>query len=161
MTWGQAFRRQAESDYQVFKRFSATSSEVPVCHRLHFLQMATEKLAKSFLIGTSTETPKKSHFALVRFLRVVSSSPDIRDRFKFGNNPKQFKAYIDSLIPLAEQIEALVPVGGDIERLNPEYPWLNGQQEVMCPADYDFSEFTKSDLVRFAKFIDSFLAVTT
>jgi len=160
MTWSQAFRRQAESDYQIFKRFAGKDSDVAICHRLHVLQMATEKLAKSFLSAAAAEPPKKTHLALVRFLRVLSSNPDIRDRFTFGNNPKQFKAYIDSLIPFAEQIEALAPVGGDIERLNPEYPWLNGRLEIMCPADYSFPEFTKSVLVRLARFIDRFLEVT-
>ncbi len=161
MTWAEAFRRQAVSDYQIFKRFSTPNSEVAYCHRLHFLQMATEKLAKSFLIGSASESPKKTHLALVRFLRVLSGNPDIRERLKFGNNPKQFKAYIDRLIPLAARIEALAPIGGDLERLNPEYPWLGGQNEVICPADHDFHEFAQSDVVRFATFIDQLLNVTT
>lgn len=160
MTWSRAFRRQAESDYQIFKRFAGKDSDVAICHRLHALQMATEKLAKSYLSAGASEPPKKTHLALVRFIKALSSNPDIRDRFTFGNNRRQFKAYIDSLIPLAEQIEALAPVGGDIERVNPEYPWLNGRQEIMCPADYSFPEFTKSDLVRLARFIDRFLEVT-
>lgn len=161
MTWAEAFRRQAVSDYQIFKRFSTPNSEVAYCHRLHFLQMATEKLAKSFLIGSASESPKKTHLALVRFLRVLSGNPDIRERLKFGNNPKQFKAYIDRLIPLAARIEALAPIGGDLERLNPEYPWLGGQNEVICPADHDFHEFAQTDVVRFATFIDQLLNVTT
>ena len=161
MTWAEAFRRQAVSDYQIFKRFSTPNSEVAYCHRLHFLQMATEKLAKSFLIGSASESPKKTHLALVRFLRVLSGNPDIRERLKFANNPKQFKAYIDRLIPLAARIEALAPIGGDLERLNPEYPWLGGQNEVICPADHDFHEFAQTDVVRFATFIDQLLNVTT
>lgn len=161
MTWAEAFRRQAVSDYQIFKRFSTARSDVAYCHRLHFLQMATEKLAKSFLIRTDSESPKKTHLVLVRFLRVLSGNPDIRERLKFGNNPKQFKAYIDRLIPLAARIEALAPIGGDLERLNPEYPWLNAQNEVICPADYDFHQFAPNDVMRFADFIDRLLRVTT
>ena len=157
MTWAEAFRRQAASDYQVFKQFSASGSKVAGCHRLHFLQMATEKLAKSFLIGVASDPPKKTHLALVAFLRTISTNRDIRGRFKFGNHPKQFQAYIDSLIPLAERIQALAPLGGNLERPNPEYPWLSGQQEVICPADYDFRELTESEIVRFARFIDTLL----
>lgn len=97
----------------------------------------------------------------MRFLRVLSGNPDIRERRKFGNSPRQFKGYIDRLIPLAARIEALAPIGGDLERLNPEHPWLGAQNEVICPADYDFHEFTQSDVVRFATFIDQLLNLTT
>ena len=159
MTWAEAFRRQAASDYQVFKQFSGSGSQVAACHQLHFLQMATEKLAKSFLIGNSSEPPKQTHQALVTFLRIVSSRPEIRVRLKFGNDPKQFRAYIDKLLPLAARIEGLAPAGGKTGRVNPEYPWLNPLQKVVCPADYRFPEFAPNEITRIATFIESLLRI--
>ena len=67
MTWSDAFLRQAVSDYQMFKRLSDKRSDAAICHRLQFLQMATEKLAKSFLISDSSS--KASRFAAVASIR--------------------------------------------------------------------------------------------
>jgi hypothetical protein len=43
-TWQLAFLRQARSDWETYQRIDDPTW--PTCHRLHFLQMATEKLAK-------------------------------------------------------------------------------------------------------------------
>jgi len=70
------------------------------------------------------------------------------------------KTYIDKkVIPWAEKLQNLVPVGAS-DRLNPEYPWLNGRGEVVCPASYDFPEFSKEELIGFATFIDNLIRVT-
>ena len=45
MTWSEAFILQARSDYAIFKSLGG-SPDTPECHRLHYLQMATEKLTK-------------------------------------------------------------------------------------------------------------------
>jgi hypothetical protein len=56
MTWREAFRQQALSDYAVFRHLTRVA-DIPVCHRLHYLQMATEKLAKSLLlVGNQAST---------------------------------------------------------------------------------------------------------
>lgn len=152
MTWKEAFRQQALSDYAVFLHLTR-QPEIPICHRLHDLQMATEKLAKSLLLNGSNRLEERSHVVLVPFLRMLPGRPDIRAQLKYGENPKQFKEYVEKkVIPWAEKIQNLVPVGV-IERMNPEYPWLNGCGEVECPAAYDFSEFTKEELIGFATFI--------
>ena len=46
MTWAQAFARQAESDLHVYDVL-VTDPSLPACHRLHYLQMACEKLCKA------------------------------------------------------------------------------------------------------------------
>jgi hypothetical protein len=159
MTWREAFRQQALSDYAVFRHLT-TQADIPICHRLHYLQMATEKLAKSLLLVGSNAPNERSHYALVPFLRMLPGRPDIRARLKWADNPQQFKTYIDrKIIPWAEKIQNLVPVGGS-DRLNPEYPWLNGSGEVACPATYGFPEFSKVELIRFATFIDNLIRVT-
>ena len=159
MTWREAFRQQALSDYAVFRHLTQ-QADIPVCHRLHYLQMATEKLAKSLLLVGSNSLDERSHYALVPFLRILPGRPDIRTRLKWADNPKQFKSYIEKkVIPWAVKIQNLVPVGAS-DRLNPEYPWLNGRGEVECPAAYDFPEFSKEELIGFATFIDNLIRVT-
>jgi hypothetical protein len=44
--WSDAFLTQARSDWQVFEHLY--DSDFPECHALHYLQMATEKLAKAY-----------------------------------------------------------------------------------------------------------------
>lgn len=160
MTWREAFRHQALSDYAVFRHLMS-QADIPVCHRLHYLQMATEKLAKSLLLIGSNALEERSHYALVPLLRILPGRPDIRARLKWADNPKQFKTYIEKkVIPWAEKIQNLVPVGAS-DRLNPEYPWLNGRGEVECPAAYSFPEFSKEELIGFATFIDNLIRVTS
>lgn len=49
---------------------------------------------------------------------------------------------IDSLLPLARQIEQLAPSEAGNYQANPEYPWQAlADQEVYVPAEYAFSEF--------------------
>src|SRR5882724_6463098 len=66
--FAQAFIAQARSDWLVY-RVLTESAEVPLCHRLHYLQMACEKLAKAYRLR---DTP--------RFIR---SSDDRRSRLRW------------------------------------------------------------------------------
>lgn len=158
MTWAQAFRRQAESEYGVYKWLSEKESALPTCHRLHALQMATEKLAKSYMAGSDDVVPKKSHAVFEGFLRLIASNRDIRKRFGYEGRHEQFKATVYALLPFARKVQSLAP-SGELDQMNAEYPWQNAQQKVVCPADYGFPEFTKSELIRLATFIDRFFAV--
>ena len=133
MTWRKAFLRQAETDYLLFCELN--EHKKPLCHQLHYLQMATEKLAKAFTCGPNNNPPKASHPALVRFLQISKGRPDLRRDLGFQNN-STFRAYIDSLLPLAEKIENLVPEGNHLNKPNSEYPWSNGH--VLSPLDYNF-----------------------
>jgi hypothetical protein len=47
--WQLAFLKQARSDWETYQRID--DPVWPTCHRLHFLQMATEKLAKALLVA--------------------------------------------------------------------------------------------------------------
>jgi len=44
--WSEAFLAQAKSDWQIYEHLEKTSFSK--CHALHYLQMATEKLAKAY-----------------------------------------------------------------------------------------------------------------
>jgi hypothetical protein len=157
VTWSTAFRRQAAADFGLFQSLANRDSTALLCHRLQLLQMATEKLAKSYSCKGSAEPPKRTHLALVGFLRTIASNPVVRRHFEFGDRHRDFSAYIKKLLPIADKVEALAPVGNDVEKPNPEYPWRNPKEEVLCPADYSFSEFTKTELARFVRFIDQLL----
>lgn len=151
MNWEDAFLTQAWSDFLVFREMN--SSDQPKCHALHYLQMATEKLAKGFLCKKSGRPPKMTHYSLVNFLNASRSQADWRVALGYGHNPKAYGYYIDSLLQIARQIERLVPEGGVIDKVNPEYPWRNDSGEVDCPCKHDFSHLDRSDLANLRKLI--------
>jgi len=155
MKWRQAFLKQAISDYSVFKELN--KSQFPLCHKLHYLQMATEKLAKAYLCSPNGGPPPKIHNAFVRFLKVSKGRPEIRRKLGYDNNYNAYNSYIDNSLETAEKIEKLAPVGGSHERLNPEYPWLDTSNSIICPACYSFPEFSKLELVKIQTLISSLI----
>lgn len=158
MSWRDPFLQQAQSDYDMFRRLN--DPDVPFCHRLHYLQMATEKLAKGYFCNGSSDPPPKTHFVLVRLLKTIKGRPEIWEKLGYGRQYLAFSSYIDSLLDVAGKIEQLAPVGGNFDKLNPEYPWLeNGQ--VQCPVQYTYSEFRQTDLIRFKHFIEAIFRVVS
>lgn len=140
MTWREAFLRQAASDHAIRKRLN--SADVEYCHRLHYLQMETEKLAKAFLSRPDDdEPPAASHAVFVKFLRVIRGRNDIRRLLGFSD-PAMFRRFIDSLLPLAHQIQELAPSAAGVTRPNPEYPWRpTPTSAVVAPAEFEFPLF--------------------
>lgn len=157
MTWRKAYFTQAQNDYNLFLEFKKRS-DIAMCQKLHYLQMSTEKLAKAFLSPPSGEQPPRVHAALVRFLRMSKSRPEIRRQLGYAENYRAYCSYIDSLLGVAEQIELLAPVGGQ-ERINPEYPWDAGGGSVICPSLYGFSEFGRQELIAFQHLTDALFRV--
>lgn len=157
MTWRSAYLAQAQSDYSVYREFKRRK-DISMCHRLHYLQMATEKLAKAFLSPNNGSPPPKVHAALVRFLRISKGQPEIRRKLGYQNNYGAYCAYIDSLTDMASRIERLAPVGGQ-ERVNPEYPWTEDNGNVACPVDYAFPEFQRQEIVKFQQLTDGLFRI--
>jgi hypothetical protein len=157
MNWREAFLIQAWSDYEVFKKLNG--DDLPPCHRLHYLQMASEKLAKGFLCKGNDHPPKKTHFALVRFLQTSKHNPKWIKRLGYEGQNQVCASKIDGLLPLAEKIERLAPQGGDIERINPEYPWLDNEGMVNCPARCSFPDLGRTDLAKFLALISTIFAI--
>jgi hypothetical protein len=130
-----AFLRQARSDWQIFCDLRARANR-PACHDLHFLQMATEKLAKAFLWGSHTPT---GHAALVRFLRAVANKRRVSEALQM-EPPALLQRRVHGVLPVAYQLERLAPdlaANGP----NPEYPWPR-ELPTIAPADYDFDAWT-------------------
>lgn len=140
MTWRNAYFVQAQNDYQIFREFKKRT-DIAMCQKLHYLQMATEKLAKAFMSAPAGGPPPRVHTVIVGFLRMTKNRPEIRRQLGFGFDQQAYGLYINGLIEVAEQIERLAPVGNE-ERANPEYPWIDGGGDVVCPVHYTFPEFT-------------------
>jgi len=118
-SWQRAFLKQALHEWAAYQKTLLPSWSA--CDRLHYLQMATEKLGKALLIGgnTSLERLLSSHSAFVKFLHVASNNHNLPA--KLGLTKAQVKAYIRDFLPIAHEIEILAPTlaqGGP----NPEYP---------------------------------------
>jgi len=157
MTWRDGYLRQAESDYGIYSELN--KRRAPLCHRLHYLQMASEKLAKSFLCYGSHKPYKKTHYALVRFLKSTKRRPAISRLLGYRNNHLAYCAYIDSLLDVTERVENLAPVGGNHDKLNPEYPWKDAFGKIQVPADYPFIEFAVTDLAKMQTLMASLLRI--
>lgn len=54
--WARAYVAQARSDWQLFERLREMES-VEMCHHLHYLQMACEKLAKAYRFRDTDAQP--------------------------------------------------------------------------------------------------------
>lgn len=133
--WQTAFLKQARSDWDAYQR--TRQPAWPPCHRLLFLQMATEKLSKALLIAghSKLETMVQSHAAFVNFMRVVGDNRKLQEAL--GMKKAQLRARFKQLLPLAYEIELLAPAlarGGP----NPEYPWKDASDSVFAPIDYAF-----------------------
>jgi hypothetical protein len=145
---------QSRSDWQVYQILQR--QPVKECHSLHYLQMATEKLGKAFLIagGNAPASVYTSHKAFVRFLQVVAYNSDLQKQLRMTR--QQLRAYIRTLLPIADEIERLAPAlahGGP----NAEYPWEAPAGTIQTPATY---QFTLSSQLRTPKGIKLLTLIT-
>jgi hypothetical protein len=77
MDWHEAYLVQARSDYAVLRGLGLQNADY--CHRLHYLQMASEKLAKAMLTAPGDDQAAPiSHVMFVRMLQVLKGRPEIR-----------------------------------------------------------------------------------
>lgn len=138
--WATAYHRQGRSDWQMFTELQPRG-DVPACHALHFLQMATEKLAKAYRFrdtSTDAETLLTSHVGFPRFLNSFLLSPQMRDEYE--GRHAQLKSIRRDFALLARAIEQLAPaVDRESAPGNAEYPWEKAGG-VVAPVDYGFAE---------------------
>jgi|GEM_PF-1039787 len=158
MTWRGAFLRQAVFEGRMWKKLNREQS-APWA-RLHFLQMLTEKLAKGFLKAEdSTEPPAHTHAQFVVFLQTIKTNAYFKRRLGFKDT-KTFKAYIKSLLRLAQKIEDLAPsIAGDFSP-NAEYPWFDRTtNQIHVPAEFLFDEFDfkSRQMIKLVQFIECLL----
>lgn len=115
-----------------------TTEGVPLCQRLHYLQMTTEKLAKGFRTAPDADEPHPyTHKVFRDFLELALGNRQIQARF--GKSRRAYRDFIQfTAKPLAEAIQNLSPEGD--AHPNPEYPWDDTQGSVVSPLDYSFGE---------------------
>ncbi len=146
MNWRDGYLIQAWSDYAVFREMN--QGRFPLCHKLHYLQMVTEKLAKGISCHIFGKGPVKTHAGFTELLRYSKRRKNLHEGLRFGGKSRAYASYIDSLMPLADKIEKLAPVGGNFDQINPEYPWKDVNGDITCPTEYGFPEFRQRDLAR-------------
>lgn len=162
MSWKSAFLAQAASDNRI--RHLLDDVTVPYSHRLHYLQMATEKLAKGWLATEGNPAPPvPTHSGLVRLLQTLKGRPDVRRELGI-RDASVFRAFVESLLDLADQIESLAPSAAGFGRPNPEYPWREPATGlVVVPAEFAFPAFDPrgAKMVKLDRLIDDLFSLAT
>lgn len=144
-----AFFRQSSSDWRLFEELRSRPTREG-CHELHYLQMATEKLAKAFLWGTRTP-PRRTHASFIQFLRRIATSRRVRDALQLARQ-EELAAWVRAVLPLAYEIERSAPnLAGDGP--NAEYPWPPDLPET-APVEYDFLAVQETRTARGRQFIE-------
>jgi hypothetical protein len=127
------FLVQALTDFKVFELLQQ-HPELPPCHALHYLQMATEMLGKAHIWRQGP--PANSHRAFVGFLRSLWSNRQAQRQLGFEGRNENWRHLIRKSVPLAERIEDLAPSLSP-DAPNPEYPWPRHAPET-APAEHKF-----------------------
>jgi hypothetical protein len=136
--WAAAFAEQSQSDWQVYGRLAA-DDQIPVCHELHYLQMACEKIAKAYRCRDTTanlEELLKRHVGFAKFMGSFLVSPSIKVAYQ--GRDAQLRQVAKLARALAREIEKLAPA---VDRTgspeNAEYPW-EMDDEVISPCHYSY-----------------------
>jgi hypothetical protein len=156
MNWKQAFKRQAESDYDVFVLLNKVE-HLPVSHSLHYLQMTSEKIAKSFQCADDKRPPLK-HSVLKTFMVSLKATPAVRNYLGYKGKEEAFGNFLRTMSSVADRIEKLAPSGQDVNSPNCEYPWQSRANplDIVAPVDYSFKEYM-IEYNKYEKFIGKML----
>lgn len=139
--WRSAYFEQAKSDYWLFRKF-VEQDDVPLCQKLHYLQMTTEKMSKGFLTPAGYGKYNNTHNAFALFVVKAGDMNGLR-RIRNITRKSAFNAYLNGLRPTAMAIEDLSPEGPS--HPNPEYPWeVNGR--IITPIAHDFPNLKLSNI---------------
>jgi hypothetical protein len=122
--------------------------------------MAAEKVAKGFLTRGAIQPPTV-HESVVEFLYHAHLINGLQRACQI-KSARQFKEYVKGLVPLAREVEQLVPEKMS-QRPNPEYPWESATG-IYAPCEHDFPEWhwerDKPRLIRMMEFINACLRLT-
>jgi hypothetical protein len=136
--WARAFAQQARSDWAVYKVL-AQQPTLPRCHGLHYLQMASEKIAKAYRCrdtNANVDDVLSSHVGFEKFVNSFLLSPTMKE--EYAGRRAQLRELLKTARLFAREIEKLAPA---VDRIhapeNAEYPWARGE-EVVTPCDYDY-----------------------
>ena len=121
---------QARSEWGVFHLLKRQA----VCHRLHYLQMVTEKLGKAFFWkGPGAEN--LGHAAFSRFVRAIAANRRVAEIIGFSDIIS-FREWCNDVSHLAYALERLAPAIAN-DGPNPEYPWPRAEPRH-APVEHQF-----------------------
>ncbi len=149
--------KQAKSDHDTFGLLLKLG--IAPCHSLHYLQMATEKLAKAYFWRSGT-APRRSHVGFVPFLRALANPFRQKDGDRIAklflfNRSTDFQNWFSAVAPIAYDLERVTPDLAN-DGPNPEYPWPHAEPQH-APVEYEFPVWTSltssrgRDLMRFIR----------
>ena len=131
--------QQAKSDYEAFELHRGSGSAQ--CHCLHYLQMATEKIAKAYF-WRSGSPPQRSHAGFAKFLKFLGQIKGEKDRERIAKlfpftRFSDFQKWKKDVMPTVHELEHLAPALAN-DGPNPEYPWPH-QRPKFAPVDHNFA----------------------
>jgi hypothetical protein len=127
------FCAQARTDFVVFGLLR-TQPNLPACHALHYLQMATELLGKAHAWKHGPRA--NTHRAFVSFLRSLSTNRTAQKQLGYKDRIESWQHLIRKSVALAERTENLAPALA-LDGPNPEYPWPRNAPQV-APVEHTF-----------------------
>jgi hypothetical protein len=135
--WQRAYARQARADFETWEKLQERS-DIPLCHKLQFLQMACEKLAKAHRVetGTDPDSVQRTHAVFAKAFPPIAKYHYAR----MGRSPARYDPQRGPMRQLAREIELLSPAVNDDERRhdNCEYPWELQNKQLRVPAEFSF-----------------------
>lgn len=136
LDWAQAYARQARADFDAWGAL-AEHKELAPSQRLHFFQMACEKLCKAHLCksGAEPSTLTGSHAYIAGTLPVI-----VRQHLTRLTGKKGRAGLLRHAKHLSREIELLAPAVDDGGRRpdNCEYPWEDHAGQLHVPAEHSF-----------------------
>jgi hypothetical protein len=147
--WARGYARQALSDLRAREALvNAKDSKIEKCHRLHFLQMAAEKVCKAYLLAAAREQDSVSNIRRSHAY-IAGPLPQIARQFygKLNDNNAISRWEISEIRRLSREIQTLAPAcrEGDIREDNSEYPWEGTKGNICVPCEYDFPNIDDRD----------------
>lgn len=141
--WQRACARQAASDLDVYELLCRETG-LPSCHRLHYLQMALEKMAKAYAWDPDQRDQRSPEFARSHAVASKVLPAAFREHWRVttpsGMPPS---VLLKKVRAFCREVELLAPAVDDGGRRpdNCEYPWADGDgdaRRVHVPADHRF-----------------------
>jgi hypothetical protein len=137
LDWAAAFAFQAIADLETRDILAQTDAK-PFA-RLHFLQMAAEKLCKAYLVDENGIDQLRFHHCIIRkqLPRILEHVLQRTESWR----PERRRTKIHALKSLIREIEILCPscTEADSREDNTEYPWRDSQGKVHVPATHRFA----------------------
>lgn len=137
--WARGYALQALSDLRA--REALADANVEKCHRLHFLQMAAEKVCKAHLMAAADGIDRVGEIRK-RHAHIAHPLPQIARHFygKLNDNNEISPWEYSEIKRLAREIQMLAPAckGEDVREDNSEYPWEDGRGNICIPCEYSF-----------------------